>query len=90
MMSGGAVVVWHGMAVTPTTTVTERVPQPMLLDAVAEECGWTEPEQLSAVEDVLDALVGMVVLLLPDRWDEDCHRCERRIGDHTVDGRCPT
>jgi hypothetical protein len=75
---------------TPTTTVTERAPRAMLLDAVAEECRWSEPEQLAAVEDVLDALVGMAVLVPSDRWDDDCHRCERRIGDHTVDGRCPT
>jgi hypothetical protein len=47
-------------------------------------------DQLGAVEDVIDALVGMAILVLPDRWDEECHRCERRIGDHTVDGRCPT
>lgn len=41
------------------------------------------------VESVLDALVDMSLLLLPDRWDEECHACERRVGDHTVEGRCP-
>lgn len=39
--------------------------------------------------DIVDTLVGMVVLFPSDRWDEDCHKCERRIGDHTIDGRCP-
>lgn len=72
-----------------TTTVPQRAPFAVLLAAVAEECGWTEAEQEAAAEEVLDALVGMGILVLPDRWDEDCHRCERRIGDHTVDGRCP-
>lgn len=76
-------------AVTTTTTQSARAPAATLLDAVAEECGWNEPEQLATVEDVLDALVGMAVLVLPDRWNEDCHRCERHIGDHTMDGRCP-
>lgn len=75
---------------TPTTTIPTRAPRAAVLDAVAEECDWTEVDQLGAVEDVIDALVGMAILVLPDRWDEECHRCERRIGDHTVDGRCPT
>jgi hypothetical protein len=27
--------------------------------------------------------------LTSDRWDEDCHVCGKRIGDHTADGRHP-
>jgi hypothetical protein len=74
---------------TIAMAASDRAPVATLLDSVAEECGWNETAELVVAEDVLDALVGMAVLLLPDRWDEDCHRCERRIGDHTVDGRCP-
>lgn len=40
-------------------------------------------------EEVVEALVAAAVLFPEERWDEDCHACERRIGDHTVDGRCP-
>ena len=76
---------------TPTTTLPEGTSAPLatLLGAVAEECDWADAERLALVEDVLDTLVGMAMLVLPDRWDENCHRCEGRIGDHTVDGRCP-
>lgn len=81
--------VWHDEPVIPTTTVPEPAPFAALVDAVTEECGWSGAEQVSAAEDILDALVGMTVLVLPDRWDEECHRCERRTGDHTIDGRCP-
>ena len=40
-------------------------------------------------EDAVDALIGDATLFPTERWDEDCHRCEQRIGDHLVDGRCP-
>lgn len=43
----------------------------------------------AVVEAVVDALVDLSVLVLPDRWDEECHACERRVGDHLLDGRCP-
>lgn len=41
------------------------------------------------VESVVDALVDLSILVLPERFDEECHACERRVGDHAVDGRCP-
>jgi hypothetical protein len=58
-------------------------------DCADEFVGLNIDEARSVVEATLEALVGMAVLFPPTRWDEECHRCERRIGDHTLDGRCP-
>lgn len=64
-----------------------------LADYIAAELGWTEPEDRdNAAENAtlaVDGLVDSADLFPSDRWDEDCHQCTRRIGDHTVDGRCP-
>lgn len=38
----------------------------------------------------IDALVDAVLLIPAERFDEDCHTCERLMRDHFVDGRCPT
>jgi hypothetical protein len=48
-----------------------------------------DDESRAVVDAALSALVGMAALIPNSRWDEQCHQCEVRIGDHTVDGRCP-
>lgn len=40
-------------------------------------------------EQVTQALIGDRIVFERDEWDNECHRCEARIGDHTIDGRCP-
>ncbi len=40
-------------------------------------------------EHIVDELVNSAAVMPTERWDEECHRCDQRIGDHTVDGRCP-
>lgn len=39
---------------------------------------------------VVDALIDAAFLWTAERFDEECHRCEWRIRDHSVGGRCPT
>lgn len=64
-----------------------------LAAAIVEECRHDvviEDDAAEAlVEAALDALVEMSLLVPSERWDEECHRCESRVGDHTLDGRCP-
>lgn len=65
-----------------------------LTTAIADQNGWDHPDDVEGgreqAEQVLDLLTEDVVIFTSERWDESCHRCEQRIGDHTVDGRCPT
>lgn len=37
----------------------------------------------------VEALRGAAMLWTADRYDEDCHACERPVRDHLVDGRHP-
>lgn len=40
-------------------------------------------------EVVIDALIDAAMLFPAERFDEDCHSCERPCRDHFVDGRHP-
>lgn len=66
-----------------------------LADHLADEHGWTtcaEDREMATAnaEEAIDFLIGDGVIYPEERWDEDCHACEQRIGDHLVDGRCPS
>lgn len=43
-----------------------------------------------AAEYAIEFLTGLGIIMPAERWDEQCHACEARIGDHLVSGRCPT
>lgn len=64
-----------------------------LADGLADEWGWSEPEDraqaLSTAETVVDLLVDSADLMPSDRWDEVCHDCGALVGDHLVRGGCP-
>lgn len=57
--------------------------------AIAEEFVELAAEAPSLAEVSLDALSGMSTFFPSGRWEELCHRCDVRVGDHRVDGRCP-
>lgn len=65
-----------------------------LTQAIADDFGWEDPDDVdqarSTAETVVDALIEGLVIWPSERWDEDCHDCEQRVGDHPFDGRCPT
>ena len=45
----------------------------------------------AAYEEILtEAVERCADLHGQDRWEDDCHGCGFRVGDHTTDGRCPT
>jgi hypothetical protein len=67
----------------------EALSASVMADCEQEFAGLDIDQTRSVVEAALDALIGMAVLMPPPRWEEDCHRCEERIGDHAIDGRCP-
>jgi hypothetical protein len=64
-----------------------------LTQTIAHENGWDDPvdaaQAFNIAETFVDALIEDLVIWPSERWDEQCHDCEHRIGDHTVDGRCP-
>jgi hypothetical protein len=44
----------------------------------------------AALEEILtEAVERCADLHGQDRWEDDCHGCGFRVGDHTTDGRCP-
>ena len=57
--------------------------------AIAEEFVELAAEAPSLAEVSLDALSGAAAFFPSGRWEELCHRCDLRVGDHRVDGRCP-
>lgn len=64
-----------------------------LTQTIAQDSGWEEPDDVAmaaeTAELVVDALIEDLVIWPSERWDEQCHDCEKRIGDHLIDGRCP-
>lgn len=61
-----------------------------VLGECAEELFDVPPHSVTAiVETTLDVLIGSALLVPSSRWNDDCHRCELRLGDHLLDGRCP-
>jgi hypothetical protein len=62
-----------------------------LADHIADENGWGKADFVTALENAeqaIDFLIADCSLFPSDRWDEQCHRCEKPIGEHLVDGRC--
>lgn len=63
--------------------------------ALADEHGTEndEPDQLEYCRTdariILDELVDSLALFTADRWDELCHSCEQRTGEHTLEGAHP-
>ena len=72
-----------------------RVPVEAMDPRIIIEPMW--PEVADAVLAVLPPLPAPppvppwpgAVLSGLDRWEDDCHGCGFRVGDHTTDGRCP-
>ena len=61
-----------------------------LADEHGAECADDLEVAREQAEEAVDVLIEDGAIFASERWDEDCHRCERRIGDHFVDGRCPS
>jgi hypothetical protein len=76
-------------------TTSERMSRQMTVLRIANGLtsehgdGWPDMTALDVATAVVDLLVDDATVMPSERWDEDCHRCEKRIGDHLVDGRCP-
>ena len=63
-----------------------------IVDACCRMLG-CEPADIdgdAAYEEILtEAVERCADLHGQDRWEDDCHGCGFRVGDHTTDGRCP-
>ena len=70
--------------------------RPRLLGAIVQgwivdgnRAGLSPLAAVALAEVAIDALIDAAFLVTADRFDEDCHACDRLIRDHRVDGRCP-